>query len=373
MTSDGSNINTRLDQNLAPYAQKHAKSLGRQYPERVDPNRSPFQRDRDRIIHTTAFRRLKGKMQVVSPSKGDHYRNRLTHTIEVAQISRDLARELRLNEDLAETIALAHDLGHPPFGHAGERALHEKMKSVGRSFEHNQQSLRIVESFEPRYQNFPGLNLTLEVREGMQKHNNLFYREEKNDSKRIYSPHLESQLVDIADSIAYLSADIEDGLRGNFFTLDELRELSFVQEAMRLIPAAEQNFRPSLNRAVMRLLIGKLINNTQINLAKYDIQTLQDVQNSETKIIDLNLADRRLAQDLKKFLMKRYYQSESVKAATENGVQIIAQTFDYLQKKPTTIHHYKESLDLHTQIADFIAGMTDSFAEEFYEQNIRNL
>jgi dGTPase len=371
MTSDGTNINNRLDNNLAPYAQKHAQSLGRQYPERIDPNRSPFQRDRDRIIHTTAFRRLKGKMQVVSPSKGDHYRNRLTHTIEVAQIARDLARELQLNEDLAEAIALAHDLGHPPFGHAGERALHQKMKAVGRSFEHNQQSLRIVESFEPRYQNFPGLNLTLEVREGMQKHNHIFYREENNDTTRIYSPHLESQLVDMADSIAYLSADIEDGLRGGFFTLDELMTVSFVQDAMQSIPKDEQSFRPSLNRALIRSLITKLIQNTQLNLIKHNIKSLKDVQNCKNKIISLPATERSQVQALKQFLMERYYQSPSVSNSTKFGIQIIAEIFEHLQKNPETIHHYKKNENLYTQIADFIAGMTDRFAEEFYKNVVK--
>jgi dGTPase len=160
---DGHEVNAQADAHLAPYAQKNSQSAGRQHQESVDPLRTPFQRDRDRIIHATAFRRLKGKMQVVSPNTGDHFRNRLTHTIEVTQIARDLARQLKLNEDLAEAIALAHDLGHPPFGHAGETALDEKMREHGREFEHNAQSLRIVDVFEPRYRDFLGLNLTQEV------------------------------------------------------------------------------------------------------------------------------------------------------------------------------------------------------------------
>ncbi|MDH3324914.1 MAG: dNTP triphosphohydrolase, partial [Candidatus Peregrinibacteria bacterium] len=164
----------RFDAHLAGYAQKNGNSRGRKFTETPDPNRLPFQRDRDRILHTTSFRRLKGKMQVVAPSLGDHFRNRLSHTLEVSQIARDLCRELRLNEDLAEAIALAHDLGHPPFGHSGEMALDQKMKKFGKKFDHNAQSLRMVESFENRYPNFSGLNLSFEVLEGIQKHETFF-------------------------------------------------------------------------------------------------------------------------------------------------------------------------------------------------------
>lgn len=367
MELDGIYINDRLDASLASYAQKHAESLGRKYWESVDPNRSPFQRDRDRIIHTTAFRRLKGKMQVVSPSKGDHYRNRLTHTIEVAQIARDLARQLFLNEDLAESIALSHDLGHPPFGHAGEKALHQKMKSIGLSFEHNKQSLRIVEFFEPRYQNFPGLNLTQEVREGMQKHSTIFYRDTDQQSTRIYSPHLESQLVDLADSIAYLSADIEDGLRGGFFVLDALKSLGFVSEALSYLSPEERSFRPSLVRSIVRLLMKNLVTNTKTNIELKKIESLSDVQACSDKIIELSLVDQKKVRELKSFLMEYYYQSGSVKIATDSGVRIIHSIFDFLSKSPEVMPQFKTDLPVFTQIADFIAGMTDAFAEEFYQ------
>ncbi|MCL4160112.1 UNVERIFIED_CONTAM: hypothetical protein GTU68_053005, partial [Idotea baltica] len=217
---DGKHLWENYDQLLAPYAQKNALSRGRLFDEKPDPDRLPFQRDRDRIVHTKAFRRLQGKTQVVRPRKGDHYRNRLSHTIEVAQMARDVARTLKLNEDLAECLGLAHDLGHPPFGHGGETVLHQKMMTFGSAFEHNSQSIRIVKFFEQRYPDFNGLNLTHEVLEGLRKHDRVFENEK---GQRIYTPHLESQLVDIADSIAYLSADLEDSLRGDFVHLEDLQ------------------------------------------------------------------------------------------------------------------------------------------------------
>lgn len=365
---DGAIVNNLLDAALAPYAQKHGVSLGRVHPESVDPLRSPFQRDRDRIIHTTAFRRLKGKMQVVSPRHGDHFRNRLTHTIEVTQIARDLARQLKLNEDLAETIALAHDLGHPPFGHAGETALNDKMKAIGRHFEHNEQSLRIVEHFEPRYQKFDGLNLTLEVRLGMQKHASEFDHPNQKTLGKIFSPHLESQLVDIADAVAYLSADLEDGLRGGFFTLADLESLVLVKTALIAVPKDEHNFRPSVIRGVMRLLIRNLAESSAENLQRLEITSLADVQTTSEKIIVFEPGFYRQFKAVKAFLMERFYSAPMVKNMSAHGREAVAGIFDYLEQNPEKITHYDPKEDLYVQICDFIAGMTDSFAEELYEQ-----
>ncbi len=376
---DGYEIFNFLDKNLADYAQKNATSRGRKFREIPDPQRGPFQRDRDRILHSTAFRRLAGKMQVVSPDHGDHFRNRLTHTLEVAQISRDLARQLHLNEDLAEAIALAHDLGHPPFGHAGETALDEKMREFSRNkntekgvplrgFEHNEQSLRIVEVFEKRYSSFRGLNLTYEVLEGMQKHSTFFDRP---NSEFIFSPHLESQIVDIADEIAYLSADIEDGLRGDFFTIDDLDSLKICREARTSLENSEKNFRSALIRRIMRNLILELVRNSRENIVKFKIKKLEHVQKCSSKIIAFS--DDFFAEFLavKDFLMENYYSAPLIQQSTTEGQEIIKKIFDFLIKNPAKLPDYlqKNKDTLEIKICDYIAGMTDHFARDFLQKN----
>ncbi len=219
MFISNSKLQKSQDSHLAPYAQKNSNSQGRKYREKKDPLRLPFQRDRDRIIHAKAFRRLHGKTQVFRALHGDHFRSRLTHTLEVSQIARDIARNLQLNEDLAEAIALAHDLGHTPFGHAGEEALNEIMQKFGESFEHNRQSRRVVESIEQKYPDFPGLNLTYETLDGLIKHRTPYDKGELGQSS------LEAQIVNIADSIAYNAHDVDDGLRGNIIHINQFRKL----------------------------------------------------------------------------------------------------------------------------------------------------
>jgi len=361
-TLDGADLWKNADSKLADYAQKNGNSAGRQFPERADPNRLPFQRDRDRILHSTAFRRLAGKMQVVAPQKGDHFRTRLTHTLEVAQIARDLARWLHLNEDLAEAIALGHDLGHPPFGHAGEEALRTKMKAFDSTFEHNAQSLRIVEFFEQRYSEFSGLNLTSEVREGLQKHSTFFDR----PGSKIFSPHLEAQLVDISDEIAYLSADLEDGIRGGFFTIEDLREVSVCQEVLEQLPAKERTFRSAVMRGVIRRLLDEIITTTKENIATEKITTLADVQNSQKKIVKFSSLFFNQLKEVRQFLMTRYYSAPEVKKNTERGKQIVSDIFDALHANPEKLPTYLHSGDpLEIRICDYIAGMTDRFAEGF--------
>jgi dGTPase len=372
---DGYEIFDLLDNNLADFAQKNSTSRGRKFREIPDPQRGPFQRDRDRILHSTAFRRLAGKMQVVSPGHGDHFRNRLTHTLEVAQISRDLARQLHLNEDLAKAIALAHDLGHPPFGHSGETALDEKMREFSvknektgeispREFEHNEQSLRIVEVFEKRYTNFRGLNLTYEVLEGMQKHSTFFDRP---DEEFIFSPHLESQIVDIADEIAYLSADIEDGLRGGFFTINDLDSLEICHEARASLVDSEKNFRSAIIRRIMRNLIVELVRNSRENITKFKIKNIEHVQKCSSKVI--SFSDQYFAEFLavKDFLMKNYYSAPVIRQATEEGQKIIKKVFDFLIENPAKLPEYLQNNDdtLEVKVCDYIAGMTDSFVREF--------
>ncbi len=360
---DGANLWEVFDNNLADYAQKNKDSRGRKYLESLDPNRLPFQRDRDRIINIKSFRRLKGKTQVVSPGIGDHFRNRLSHTIEVSIIARDMARQLRLNEDLAEAVALAHDLGHPPFGHAGEVALDKKMQEYGLHFDHNGQSLRIVTFFERIYEDFPGLNLSLEVLEGIQKHETFFDRP---GGKKIYSPHLESQLVDISDEIAYLSADLEDGLRGGFFDISELSEVEICREVISALPASAQNHRPAIIHSVIGRLFRQIVSDMEGNLKNFGINSLEDVQKCQERVVTFSSAFFPKFRALKSFLMAHYYSAPEVMEATESGAKIIDKIFDFL-------HTHSEKLPeeflpeevLEQRICDYIAGMTDGYAERF--------
>ncbi len=360
---DGSNLWDRFDTHLAPFAQLNSQSRGRKFPERVDPDRLPFQRDRDRIIHTTAFRRLKGKMQVVSPMSGDHFRNRLSHTIEVSQVARDLARHLKLNEDLAEAVALAHDLGHPPFGHAGERALDNKMREHGLTFDHNIQSLRIVEVYERRYEAFEGLNLTLEVLEGIQKHERSFDRGERG---KVFFPHLESQLVDLSDEIAYLSADLEDGMRANFFSLADLSQFPMCAEALQEVEGHGKIMRATFIRRIMHKLLYQLVSDTESNLETLNIQTLAQVQKIPKSIVAFSPEFYQQFLDLKKFLMENYYRTPEVMGMTKSGEDLIYKVFDHLVKYPNKIPtEFMPEENIHQRICDYIAGMTDRFLQEF--------
>ena len=358
---DGQNLREDFDARLKPYAQKNSASRGRKHPETPDPHRLPFQRDRDRIIHSTAFRRLQGKTQVVSPSKGDHFRNRLSHTIEVSQIARDLARQLGLNEDLAEAIALAHDLGHPPFGHAGERALDESMRQFEKGFDHNKQSLRVVEKFEARYPHFPGINLTHEVLEGIQKHESVFYQE----GISVYRPHLEQGLVDLADEIAYLAADIEDGLRGEFFQLKELRSLGLGDKVFTSLEKETSALNAaSFNRRLIRLLLSQLVVDTEKNIKDFGIKTRQDVQQEKRLILGFNATFYASFFELKKFLFQHYYSSDSVKKVTEDGQMKIKAVFAHLIENPKDIpSDFFPGTDTPRRACDYIAGMTDAFLE----------
>jgi dGTPase len=361
---DGKNLWDKFDAHLAPYAQNNASSQGRKYPEPADPERLPFQRDRDRIIHSKSFRRLRGKMQVVAPNLGDHFRNRLSHTIEVAQIARDLARQLKLNEDLTEAISLAHDLGHPPFGHSGERTLNEKMIEYEERFDHNKQSLRVVTVFEQRYPDFGGLNLTHEVLQGVQKHERDFSN--SSNSEKTYFPHLEAQLVDISDTIAYLSADLEDGLRGGFFTLDDLTTISITAEATDSLKPHEKKDRSSLIRRVIRDLLLQLVKDTRKNLKIHDIKTLQDVQSCPHHIVAFGNNFYQEFQALKQFLFKKYYEAPSVETETKKGQAKITQVFDHLIAHPEDIPvNFLPQEKTPRRVCDYIAGMTDKFLLKF--------
>ena len=348
---------------LAPYACQSQRSLGRAFPETEDPYRTCFQRDRDRIIHSKSFRRLKGKTQVFVSHHGDHYRSRLTHTMEVAQISRDMSRNLGLNEDLSESIALAHDLGHTPFGHAGEYALNQKMKEYQSSFEHNQQSLRVVCHLEKRSPDYEGLNLSQEIIIGMGKHNNT------NNSL----PYLEAQVVDLADEIAYLHHDIDDGIRSGIL---KISDFSFLQkwESMKSLLCLEDN--PELwlikfQGKFLNTLISNVYTETENNINNNNIQTLSDIQTHTKRIISFDSVLFKQIQELRKFLFANLYKFQTVESMNQKGKKIISELFDYfynnIENIPQEYRDFTKQHNKHEIICDYIAGMTDSFAEKVYK------
>jgi len=360
---DGRNLWGRADLPLAGFAVKNSASRGRIFSEVSDPDRLPFQRDRDRIIHTASFRRLGGKMQVVSPRLGDHFRNRLTHTLEVAQLARDLARNLRLNEDLAEAIALAHDLGHPPFGHSGEVALDAKMRARGGRFDHNLQSARVVEFFERRYADFPGLNLTREVLEGLRKHETFF---DRGEGKSVRTPHLESQVVDLADEISYLSADLEDGLRGGFFSISDLKKCEIPAAVLAESPNLE---RSAIVRRIMNLLFRQIVADSKANLRKFRIDSLEDAQNCPARIVAFSPEFFAKFRQFKKFCCENFYFAPDVQAVNRRGQEIISTLFDFFVENPREIpRDFLPEVEGVERVCDYIAGMTDGFAEKLWEK-----
>ncbi|HXK45208.1 MAG TPA: dNTP triphosphohydrolase, partial [bacterium] len=265
---------------LAPYAVKSNQSLGRRYSEQEHPTRTAFQRDRDRIIHSTAFRRLEYKTQVFIYHEGDYYRNRLTHTIEVQQIARSIARNLALNEDLVEAISLAHDIGHTPFGHKGEQALKEIMQKYGKTFEHNSHGLRVVDILEKRYAKFDGLNLTYEVREGIVKHQTTYDSPQIKEFTDHICPSLEAQVVNLADEIAYTSHDVDDGVKSGILDIKELYRLEFWNNVVSMIQG--KNMEQELERsasvsALINILVGDLTNTSKNNIAHYALKSVDDV------------------------------------------------------------------------------------------------
>ncbi|MDO8494130.1 MAG: deoxyguanosinetriphosphate triphosphohydrolase [Deltaproteobacteria bacterium] len=335
------------EKNLAPYAQLSSTSRGRQHPEEECEFRSRFQRDCDRIVHSTAFRRLEYKTQVFVNHEGDYYRTRLTHSLEVSQIARGLARMLRLNEDLAQTIALAHDLGHTPFGHAGEAAMNELMKDHG-GFEHNRQSHRVVTELEERYPNFKGLNLSFEVLEGILKH-----------TKQKEAPTLEAQLVNFADEIAYMNHDLDDGLQYGLLTLEQLEAVPLWAEIYEEIKIKNKTAAPKVirYRTISRLihtLITGLQAHTELKIQERKIESLEDVRKNGDNLVGFDLEMRKKAKELKMFLYKNMYGHPRVVEKAFQSKKIVFDLFNaYLTKK---------SLQDQREICDYIAGMTDRFA-----------
>jgi len=373
---------TRLDierleeENLAPYASRSRESKGRIHYEREHNYRSPFQRDRDRIIHSTAFRRLEYKTQVFVNHEGDYYRTRLTHTIEVAQLARSISRALRLNEDLSEAIALAHDLGHTPFGHSGEDAMHKLMKKHG-GFEHNAQGLRVVDKLEKRYSNFPGLNLTWEVREGIIKHHTDYDWPKIKEFDPSVPPSLEAQVVNAADEIAYNNHDLDDGLTAGLITEDDLKKVGLwnrVYKSTRgkLSSSDKKRRKYETIRRLINTQVTDLIVNTEKRLKKIGLKDSNSVREMEKNVVGFSDEMEKDNKRLKRELNQLVYQHYRVVRMANKARRFIEELFktyirDPSQLPPSTQKKIKED-DLYRAICDYIAGMTDRFAEEEYKK-----
>ncbi len=362
------------------------KSKGRFNVEKKSNLRSSYQRDRDRIIHSTAFRRLKHKTQVFVNTTGDHYRTRITHSLEVAQIARTLAKHFKLNEDLCETLSLAHDLGHTPFGHAGEEALNYCMREKG-GFDHNIQTIRIVTLLENKYYNFKGLNLTFETLDGLIKHNGPVYELTKFDNilgKNFFkkninfknSPSLEAQIASISDDIAYNSHDLEDGLRAQLFKIKDLKDLPVINSILK---QHNKNFKKfplelvlrQIVRDVINIMVRDIIRNTKKNIKKNNIKNIFDVYKSQYPIVCFSKKMNLFDLSIKKFLKEKMYYHQSVVKKTNYGKMVIKELFLMIKKNPKKyikINNIKES-NIDRSICDFIAGMTDRFAINLYNKS----
>jgi dGTPase len=362
-----------LEASLAPYAAHSSASRGRRFPEAAPASRSEFQRDRDRIIHSTAFRRLEYKTQVFVNHEGDLFRTRLTHSIEVAQIARSIARNLHLNEDLVEAISLAHDLGHTPFGHAGQDALNACMKDYG-GFEHNLQSLRVVDELEEHYGAFDGLNLMFETREGILKHCSLANAAKLGDIGTRFiekkQPSLEAQLANLADEIAYNNHDIDDGLRSGLITTAQLDEVDFYARHRSEVEAAYPGItgRRAIHETIRRMinaLIVDLIHASELRIGDACLKSIDDVR-SAGPLITFSDEMRNKAALLKRFLRENLYQHYQVNRMTSKARRIIKELFEaFMQESRLLPPDYQVPTDVQKQarkVADYIAGMTDRYA-----------
>lgn len=376
---DLSFMRTRLEieqleeKNLAPFAMKSKDSEGREFEEPQHENRTCYQRDRDRIVHSEAFRKLEYKTQVFSIFEADYYRTRLTHTLEVAQIGRTIGRNLRLNEDLIEAVALAHDLGHPPFGHAGEEALNEMMKDLG-GFNHNKRSFDIVTRHEKRYPDFDGLNLTKEVRVGILKHESLYDRPGELEGYNNEWPTLEAQVVDCADSLAYLNHDIDDGLKSGCLTVDDLNESGLWLRAVKpfLEKTDSRNIEMLRYQAVKGLIdmqIRDLLGTTDALLQKLDLHSEREARATRRSLVGFSPEMSRERDDLQQLLYKNLYRHFRVVRMTTKARRIINDLFTAYLNEPNQLPYsvYPRGQEFsvqeqHTIICNHIASMTDRFA-----------
>ena len=354
------------------------KSRGRIFKESLSKYRNPFQRDKDRIIHSASFRRLKHKTQVFVNTEGDHYRTRITHSMEVAQIARSIARYLNLNEDLAETLSLAHDLGHTPFGHAGEDALNDCMEKYG-GFDHNLQTLRIVMFLENKYLKFKGLNLSIETIEGLLKHNgpvddldlveNLIGIE---NFKKLINfntyPSLEAQISAISDDIAYNNHDIQDGINANLFKLEELIEINFFRDIYKNYKKKinKKNYKIAIYQIIrdsINIMIKDLIINTKKNLRHNQIETFKDISKTSFLMVEFSDKMKNSENEIKYFLKTKMYNNKNVLGKNNKGKLILKNLFNKIKQNPRKYIPKEElSMDKYRAISDFISGMTDRYA-----------
>ncbi len=366
---------------LASYAMRVEDSFGRRHAEPAHPYRNDYERDRDRVIHSRAFRRLEDKTQVFTRRHSDHFRNRLTHTLEVAQISRTVGRALALNTDLVEALALAHDVGHPPFGHAGEEVLDRLMREHGGRFDHNLHALRIVESFEQKYLDFPGLNLTFEVREGIIKHSRDYdpaQYPELGEYRLEERPTLEAQLIDVADEIAYNCADLDDGYEAKLLSLATMRnELPLFDRLYRPIEnkhaAAPEKLR--FNEALKQLLdalVTDLVDSTRERLHTAGADSVECVRRQGARLAGLSVAMARENKRVKEFLTARLYSHPDIRAGRKHITRSLEGLFQHFLARPRSLpasYHAKAQQEpLYRIVCDYIAGMTDTYLIQQYEK-----
>jgi len=381
-------LENTYESTLATYACRTGCSRGRVYGEPESEHRNPYQRDRDRIIHSTAFRRLEYKTQVFVNHEGDHYRTRLTHSIEVAQIARSICRSMRLHEDLAEAVALAHDLGHTPFGHSGQDALNDAMRNYG-GFEHNRQSLRIVEKLEHKYAAFPGLNLSYETREGIVKHHSAYDTPSNRDLAHFNlqeQPALECQIGNLADEIAYNNHDIDDGYRAGMLSIDDLQKLElfghFYTRVETDFPDVAERLKVNETvRHMINFLIVDVIEETNRRIKSASIQNFDDVRAARKPLVGFSKTAKIMNGELKKFLYKNMYRHYRVARMANKAERVIREIFEtYIQNPAMLPNHQQYEMAaakstgsfskerLARIIADYIAGMTDRYALEEYER-----
>jgi len=370
-------IEKRESDLLAPYAMHSRDTKGRKYPEEESKYRSVYQRDRDRIIHSTAFRRLEYKTQVFVNHEGDYYRTRLTHTLEVSQIARSIARTMSLNEDLVEVIALSHDIGHPPFGHAGEESLRALMKDNG-GFDHNLQGLRVVEELEQRYSGFPGLNLTWEVREGINKHIAMFDRvKQLKEFNPGSSPTIETQVVDIADEIAYDNHDIDDGLASDIIKEKGLLELRLWRDAARFVKKKLGDLPDKIRKhQIIRKLIDTqivdLLTASEKNIKSGNIKNVMDVRKYKKRLVAFSEDMQKKRKELRAFLIDNLYNNFRVMRMSYKAKRFIAGLFKVYLEKPEQLPPSDQKkinkAGNYRAICDYIAGMTDRYALDEYKK-----
>lgn len=371
MNTDRKRLQDIEEKFLAPYAALSSATRGRDHEEKSHAYRTEYQRDRERIIHSRAFRRLEYKTQVFINHEGDHYRTRLTHTIEVAQIARAISRAMRLNEDLAESIALAHDLGHTPFGHVGEKELNRLLEGYG-GFEHNRQSLRVVEVLEKRYADFDGLNLTWETREGIIKHSGTYDRPESNSFVPEEQPSLEAQIIDNADEIAYNNHDLDDGMASGILAYDEVKKLEIWRMAVEIygrpLPEARKTAVMEIIRTIINLLVSDLIDCTEKKLEEKKINSYMGVKKAGDRVAGFSESVSRANEELKRFLRHNLYQNYLVTRVSLKSQRVISDLFSIYTEHPDTLPgRYRDEIEKHgiiRTVTDFIAGMTDRYALE---------